>query len=104
MVERTQTADERLLRRLCVECGYDGSLLRGGRAVRCARCGCDLRARPARSYAEMEGLPGQPLSKPPSAARDRDEERLVYRWVAFLFLTLLGFVAMIYLVAAAFSF
>ena len=103
MMERTQTADDRLLRRRCVECGYDGALLRGGRAVRCARCGCDLRERPARSYAEMEGLPGHPLEDE-ATDRDRREEQLVYRWVAFLFLSMLGFVAMIYLVAAAFSF
>ena len=104
MVERTQTADERLLRRRCVACGYDGALLRGGSAVRCARCGCDLRARPARSYAEMEGLLGEPLEEPRDTTPRRNEEQLVYRWVAFLFLAMLGFVAMIYLVAAAFSF
>ena len=103
MVERTQTVNERLLRRLCVVCGYDGALLRGGRASRCARCGCDLRDRPARSYAEMEGLLGIQLDRPSRVEENRREERLVYRWVAFLFMTMLGLVAMIYLVAAAFT-
>ncbi len=102
MVSRTQTLDHRLLRRRCLACGYDGALLRDGLASRCARCGCDLRRRPARSYVEMEGLPGGPehgaKSLDPSV-----EARLVHRWVAFVFLIMSGLVMIIYLSAAAFS-
>ncbi len=102
MVSRTQTLDERLLRRRCLACGYDGALLRNGLASRCARCGCDLRRRPARSYVEMEGLAGGPdrgaTSLDPSV-----EARLVHRWVAFVFLVMFGLVMIIYLWAAAFS-
>lgn len=49
----------RLQRRVCLWCGYGGEALQGptGRMVfRCPRCGNDLYARPARSYAELEGL------------------------------------------------
>ncbi len=101
MVSRTQTLDHRLLRRRCLACGYDGALLRDGLASRCARCGCDLRRRPARSYVEMEGLPGGPER---GAKLDASvEAKLVHRWVAFVFIVMFGLVMIIYLSAAAFS-
>ncbi len=89
-------------------CGYDGVLLRGGAAERCARCGCNLIERPARSYAEMEGLLGQPMTlHAPLADHDiaelPSEERLIHRWLAFLFITMIGFIALLYLTAAAFA-
>ena len=62
MVSKVQTINRRLFTRRCLACGYDGALLQDGQAPRCARCGCDLRRRPARSYAEMEGLVGKPLT------------------------------------------
>ncbi len=46
-------------RRRCLGCGFDGPELQGekGRFVFvCPGCGCDLYARPALSYTEMEGL------------------------------------------------
>ncbi|MCZ6835596.1 MAG: hypothetical protein O7G85_07465 [Planctomycetota bacterium] len=89
--------------RRCVACGYDGALLRGGMAERCARCGCDLSKRPARSYAEMEGLIGQPLTIDSPMTKPRKQERLINRWLAFLFFMLLGAVAFIYLAAATLS-
>ncbi len=102
MLSTTDTIAQRLLRRKCVACGYDGALLRNGMAPRCARCGCDLRERPARSYVEMEGFP--PL--PPRTSRRHDpdvEAQLVHRWVAFMFLVMFGLVMIIYLAAAAFT-
>ena len=102
MVTRTQTLDQRLLRRRCLACGYDGALLHDGLASHCARCGCDLRRRPARSYVEMEGLPGGPDRKPKSLD-PAVEARLVHRWVAFVFLVMSGLVTVIYLWSAAFS-
>lgn len=102
MVGRVNTLDARLLRRQCVACGYDGDLLRGGLAARCARCGCDLRRRPARSYVEMEGLLSPPVRKPLPIDSD-NMTRMRTRWMAFMVLTM-GFVVMImYLSAAAFS-
>jgi hypothetical protein len=101
MVGRVRTVNSDLYVRRCVACGYDGALLQNGHAERCARCGCDLRLRPARSYAEMEGLIGQPVildSPPPMHYR---EQRLVQRWLAFLFFVALGLLLMAYLVAAA---
>ena len=50
---------DRARRRRCLGCGFDGPELQGekGRFVFvCPGCGCDLYARPALSYAEMEGL------------------------------------------------
>jgi hypothetical protein len=103
MLSRVQTLDRRLLTRRCVACGYDGALLRGGQAERCARCGCDLRVRPARSYAEMEGLLGQPLTIDSPMSKPRREERLIHRWLAFLLIALIGVMLVAYLAAAAFS-
>ncbi len=100
-MSRTQTLDQRLLRRLCVACGYDGSLLRNGLASRCARCGCDLRKRPARSYVEMEGLGGIPRrTRPPDSWL---EPRITQRWIAFMLMAMFGLVMLIYLSTAAFS-
>ncbi len=101
-MSRTQTLDHRLLRRRCVACGYDGAMLRDGQAPRCARCGCDLRRRPARSYVEMEGLPGRPHRKAGSLDPSV-EAKLVQRWVAFIFLVMFAMVMIIYIGAAAFT-
>jgi hypothetical protein len=103
MLEPLRTLDRRLLMRRCVACGYDGALLRGGQAMRCARCGCDLRQRPARSYAEMEGLLGHPMTvQAPFEAQDHQrQEHLIHRWLAVLFLAMIGIVAIAFLSAAA---
>ncbi len=102
MLSTTRTLDQRLLRKRCLACGYDGALLRNGLAPRCARCGCDLRQRPARSYVEMEGIPG--ASDHRSRRLDPNVEvQLVHRWVAFMFLVMFGLVMILYLSAAAFS-
>lgn len=106
MLGKLKTIDSRLLTLRCVGCGYDGSLLRGGVASRCPRCGCDLRKRPARSYAEMEGLIGL------SSLEDEDEvdvafepprrgDRVIHRWLAFLFFAMMGLVAIACLTRAA---
>jgi hypothetical protein len=97
MLGDLKTINYRLLTRRCVGCGYDGALLRGGQAQRCARCGCDLRKRPARSYAEMEGLLGQPMTIEASIGNSRYPERLIHRWLAFLFMLIMGIVALAYL-------
>jgi hypothetical protein len=99
MLGNLKSLDARMLMRKCVGCGYDGAMLRGGQAARCPRCSCDLRKRPARSYAEMEGLLSQPAPAEP-VERNWREERLVHRWLAFLFLSLMGVLAIAYLAAA----
>ena len=103
MVGKVRTIDRRLLRRQCVACGYDGALLRGGQVHRCPRCRCDLRSRPARSYAEMEGLLGLPVTVEHPNPLERRQERLVHRWLAFLFFAMLGLLAILYLASAAFA-
>ena len=104
MLGNVSTLDDRLLKRRCVGCGYDGALLRGGQAHRCARCGCDLRERPARSYAEMEGLLGQPMIiDAPATDCALDGEwtgNVIHRWMAVLFLFLV-FAALTSILAAA---
>ena len=90
MLSRTRTLDQRLMRRRCVACGYDGSLLRNGFATRCAKCGCDLRKRPARSYVEMEGLSWGDQRRPVGPTGfDPEPHRSQIRSVTFRFLGLL---------------
>ncbi len=102
------TLQQHLLQRQCVACGYDGALLRDGAAARCARCGCDLRRRPARSYAEMEGMVVRAPQRrvPPPEKRSRDLQRpLLHRWLAFGFFAmgLLLLLLLVYLAVAAFA-
>jgi hypothetical protein len=106
MLGKLKSLDRRLLTRRCVSCGYDGALLRGGQAKRCARCGCDLHQRPARSYAEMEGLLGHPTPLPSSEIHRlglgaRRDETLIHRWLAFSFLTMVFLVVLACVLAAA---
>ena len=98
MPSSTKTLDDRLLKRRCLACGYDGALLRNGFASRCASCGCDLRKRPARSYVEMEGLPGARRGLGPTGI-DPDPH-VLSRWLAFLFLAMLMFIVIIALSSA----
>ncbi len=99
------TLQQHLLQRRCVECGYDGALLRDGAAARCARCGCDLRRRPARSYAEMEGMvvraPQRRVTPPEKRSHDL-QRQLLQRWLAFGFLAI-GLLLLVYLAVAAFA-
>ncbi|MCA9285326.1 MAG: hypothetical protein KDA22_08940 [Phycisphaerales bacterium] len=92
---KLQTAAPHLHVRRCVCCGFDGASLR--RSAECPSCGCDLRERPPRSYAEMEGL-----NRRPTAVRDRApvaEHRAIERWLAVLFLLMVGVVAVSSLLA-----
>ncbi|MHC4208817.1 MAG: hypothetical protein ACYTE6_09285 [Planctomycetota bacterium] len=100
MLSRTRTLDQRLMRRRCVACGYDGSLLRNGFATRCAKCGCDLRKRPARSYVEMEGLSWGDQRRPVGPTGFDPEPHVLSRWFAFLFLVMLMLVTIIALASA----
>ena len=103
MLGNLKTLNHRLLTRRCLDCGYDGPLLRGGQAERCPQCGCDLRQRPARSYAEMEGLLGTPMTVDTAFIKSSQqrEESLVHRWLAVLFMAMMAMVAIAYLSAAA---
>jgi hypothetical protein len=106
MISKVRTLDRRLLTRRCVSCGYDGASVSRLQTARCPRCGCDLLDRPPRSYAEMEGLLGRPMIEVDmEAARQTlaDEQRsarLIHRWLALLFLGMLGVLAIAYLAAA----
>jgi hypothetical protein len=92
--------DQRLLRRRCVACGYDGALLRNGFATRCAKCGCDLRQRPARSYVEMEGLQGGIDRSPVGPTAPAPDPHILSRWFMFLFLVAVMLGAIIALASA----
>ena len=48
--------ERRHTRRRCVQCGLSVEAISATQVHECPRCGCDLQARPPRSYAEMEGL------------------------------------------------
>ncbi len=101
MTEKVKTLDHRLLKQRCVACGYDGALLRDRRIEQCPSCGCDLHERPLRSYAEMEGLLGEPISVHSPFVDPEHQERMIHRWLAFLFLSMVGLLAIAYLCAAA---
>lgn len=113
MESRLQIQSQRLTVRRCLDCGYDGALLRAGQAPQCPRCGCDLIKRPARSYAEMEGLVDDSettmasLNFAPATCAPSDsampQDRLVHRWLVVLFMLLMGLIAIAYLTAAAFA-
>ena len=97
MLSNVHTIDRHLHLRRCVACGYDGSLLRNGHADRCARCGCDLHERPARSYAEMEGLDGLYDEQPLLVPRPRRDRHFLHKWIAFMFISLLFIMSLGYL-------
>jgi hypothetical protein len=118
MAEKVRSSSARqLLARRCVRCGYDGVTPRGIVLLEtfttsveimpecCPSCGCDFGERPPRSYAEMEGLLGRPFAADfdASCRTQRDESSLIQRWLAFLFIIMLMFVAMVYLTAEAFE-
>ena len=107
MLGKMKTIESRLLTLRCVGCGYDGSLLRGGHAPHCPRCGCDLRRRPARSYAEMEGLLDTEIEEADADEiqylRPAREERVIHRWLAFLFFAMMGLIVIACLTKAAFA-
>lgn len=59
---RQETAD-RLRQRVCLACGYRGPEVQLGHTADvfvCPACGCDLYARPPRSYVEMEQIGSAP--------------------------------------------
>jgi predicted RNA-binding Zn-ribbon protein involved in translation (DUF1610 family) len=56
-------------RKMCLSCGYRGRILQGERGLitfQCPSCGCDLYARPPRSYAELEGFVVPEPARPPA--------------------------------------
>ena len=82
-----RTASDHLHIRRCVACGSDDPSLDDVRLERCLCCGCDLRERPARSYAEMEGLPGDALPVLlPFPARPLRSRGVMHRWLLFFFM------------------
>ena len=101
MAEKLKLIGSQLFSRRCVACGYDGALLRSAQATECANCGCDLRLRPPRSYAEMEGLVTDPramFDRPRAAAAPG---RVLHRWIALCILFLIALVTIVFLAAAA---
>ena len=82
MAGKLSTIDHDLFVLRCVQCGYDGMLLEERGLEHCPSCGCSLIDRPARSYAEMEGLTGEPITMDSWWFTDRP--RIKQRWLAFL--------------------
>ena len=50
----------------------------------------------------MEGFLDQSLTLNQPLTQPNRDERFIHRWILFLFLTALGFIAMLYLAAATF--
>jgi len=99
MIGRVDAIQDRLLQRRCVACGHDGDDIRSGDHTHCPACNCDLHLRPPRSYAEMEGLVGQPLTIDAPRRRAARDPRLARRWVIFLGFTMLVMLSLVYLAA-----
>lgn len=77
---RTRTIERRHLVPRCLACGAEQVMQHAGGC--CAGCGEDLDARPARSYAEMEGLVEADSPEPASQAFARWRQRVTLeRWV-----------------------
>ena len=106
MIGTPGTVERRLLTRRCVRCGHNGPTLNRRETRNCPECGCDFAERPPRSYAEMEGLLGTPtLTQPRRVVEievqdDDRNERVVYRWLAFIFICMIGLLAIAYFAAA----
>ena len=75
----------RHVRRRCVQCGLSADAIPASSLYECPRCGCDLAARPPRSYAEMEGLFDLPPDPAVEDARRRvNAEAAAARWLVVL--------------------
>ncbi len=84
MLGRVKTSSaSRLHARRCVQCGAESQTARGFRSASCPSCGCDFRQRPARSYAEMEGL----IESRPALRRSAEEleATVIERWILVIF-------------------
>jgi len=101
MISKVRSINREHFVRQCVACGYDGWLLEGGQAEYCASCGCDLQQRPARSYAEMEGLLGQPVRVETSDAMTPIRAAFLRRWLVFIFIAMLGLLSLLVFAEAA---
>ena len=85
---RTSTIQARHLTPRCLDCG--AACHRPGPQDRCPGCGSDLRERPARSYAEMEGLVEvTPAPMRQDALREWRETQVLERWLLMAFATAL---------------
>ena len=100
MEARVKSLREHLYSRRCMMCGYDGPQVQNHDLDFCIECGTDLRHRPPRSYAEMEGFLGQAVTIDSPLNDPRRRYRLMRHWFAFLMLTLSGVVLIGYLLAA----
>jgi hypothetical protein len=86
MATKIDTIPPRHFVRRCMACGYDGPGIHAGQSTHCALCGCDLSARPPRSYAELEGFVELWPEEPPrEVGLDPARAKILQRWVAFLF-------------------
>jgi hypothetical protein len=101
MVSNVRSINRELFVRQCVACGYDGWLLEGGQAEYCVSCGCDLQQRPARSYAEMEGLLGHPILAETPDAMAPIRAGFLQRWMVFIFFAMLGLMSLLVFAEAA---
>ena len=101
MATKIDTIPPRHFVRRCMACGYDGPGLRASQSTHCALCGCDLSARPPRSYAELEGFVELWVEEAPvQVGLDPQRTRLFQRWVAFLLFAVFGLGTLGYLTLA----
>lgn len=100
MEARVKSIREHLYTRRCVACGYDGALIQNETLTCCVACGTNLLERPARSYAEMEGFHGQAITIDSPLNDPTRMQRLLRRWVLFMFGALAGLSAIALLATA----
>lgn len=99
MLSRTTSGRIDIMQPRCLACGSAVDHFAVDRESTCSRCGCDFLLRPPRSYAEMEGLIGEPVTIDQVESEPRISDRLIGRWALFVAFSLGLLISLLYLTA-----